>query len=101
MQQNLDNLIYDAKYGKLEDTNNRLNDLQIQDILGMVGKRCRQSTKERLVASLRVPLKFWKRYGIYSRLTLTDSGADYICGQSWNDEMRTLRECILHGLIGV
>ena len=100
MQTNLDHAIYDAKYGKLENTNLTLNESQIQDILRIVGNRCRQPTKERLVASLRVPLKFWKRYGIYSRLTLTENGANYICGQSWTDEMRTLRNCILHGLVG-
>lgn len=92
---NLDNLIYDAKYGKLENTNSRLNDAQIADILAMIGKGCRKTTKERLYGRLNVPLSLWKRYGIYSRLTLTENGADYICGQSWTDEMRTLRECIL------
>lgn len=92
---NLDNAIWEAKHGSIENTCSALNDAQINDILSMIGKGCRQKTKERLAYRLRVPLSLWKRYGIYSRMTLTEEGADYICGQSWTDEMRTLRECIL------
>jgi len=28
-------------------------------------------------------------------MTLDDKGAEYVCGQSWPDEMRTLRNCII------
>jgi len=72
-----------------------MTDKQKADILDMVGKHCRERTKERLARKLETPLFCWKRYGIYSRIVLNDDGAEYICGQSWNDEMRTLRECIL------
>jgi hypothetical protein len=92
MQQNLDNLIWDAL-----NTEGvfKLTEKQKADILAMVGNKCRQNTKERLERKINTPLFCWKRYGIYSRIVLTDKGADYICGQSWSDEMRTLRECIL------
>jgi hypothetical protein len=92
MQRNLDNLIYDAKHS---EGTFALTDAQKADILSMVGKGCRQNTKERLSRRLDLPLSCWERYGIYSRMTLNDKGAEYICGQSWPDEMRTLRECIL------
>jgi hypothetical protein len=92
---NLDRAIHDAKFGSIENTCNTLNDSQIDDILSMIGKGCRARTKERLAFRLRVPLSLWKSYGIYSRMTLTEDSAEYICGQSWTDEMRTLRECIL------
>jgi hypothetical protein len=92
MQRNLDNLIHNAKFSEGTFT---LNDAQKADILEMVGKGCRQNTKAKLARRLDVPLSCWERYGIYSRMTLNDTGANYICGQSWNDEMRTLRECIL------
>jgi hypothetical protein len=92
MQRNLDNLIYDAKH--LEGTF-ALTDAQKADILSMIGKGCRENTKSRLARRLELPLSCWERYGIYSRMTLNDDGANYICGQSWPDEMRTLRECIL------
>ena len=92
MQRNLDNLIYDAKHSEGTFT---LTDAQKADIYSMVGKGCRQKTKERLSRRLDLPLSCWERYGIYSSMTLSDDGANYICGQSWPDEMRTLRECIL------
>jgi hypothetical protein len=92
MQRNLDNLIHNAKFS---EGTFALNDAQKADILAMVGKGCRENTKAKLARRLEIPLSCWERYGIYSRMTLSDTGANYICGQSWNDEMRTLRECIL------
>jgi len=94
-QYNLDNAIYDAKYGVIENTSNTLNDKQREAFLSLIGKGCRKNTKEKLSLRLQVPLSLWKRYGIYSRVILTDNDVEYICGQSWTDEMRTLRECIL------
>ena len=92
MQRNLDNTIWECKH---KDSDYRLTDEAKADILRMIGKGCRENTKARLARRLELPLSCWERYGIYSRLILKDDGADYICGQSWNDEMRTLRECIL------
>ena len=93
-QYNLDNAIYDSYYRKANAIN-ALNDKQREAFLSLIGKGCRKNTKEKLSLRLQVPLSLWKRYGIYSRVILTDNDVEYICGQSWNDEMRTLRECIL------
>ena len=101
IQYNLDNAIYDAKYGTLENTSNILNDKQREAFLSLIGKGCRQNTKDKLKGSLKVPLSLWKRFGIYSRVILTNDDVEYICGQSWNDEMRTLRECILKDQIAI
>jgi hypothetical protein len=92
MQNNLDNLIWNAKHSNGDFA---LNEFQKAAILDIVGKGCRENTKARLARRLEIPLSLWERYGIYSRMTLTENGAGYICGQSWNDEMRTLRQCIL------
>jgi hypothetical protein len=101
VQYNLDNAIYDAKYGKLENTNSVLNDKQRNAFLSLIGKGCRKNTKEKLASHLKVALCMWKRFGIYSRVILTDDDVEYICGQSWNDEMRTLRECILKDQLAI
>jgi len=92
MDTNLDHLIHDAKF---KDGSLSLNVEQRADILRITGKRCRFETRERLAERLKLPLKYWERFGIYSRVVLNDTGAHYICGQSWNEEMRTLRDCIL------
>jgi hypothetical protein len=89
---NLDIVIHNAKFGGGVSA---LTEQQKSDILRIVGKGCRKTTKEKLSRRLELPLSLWKSYGIYSRITLDDKGADYICGQSWTDEMRTLKECIL------
>ena len=53
MQRNLDNLIHDAKFSEGTFT---LTDAQKADIYSMVGKGCRQKTKERLSRRLDLPL---------------------------------------------
>lgn len=93
-QYNLDSAIYDAIYRKV-DSIHALNEKQREAFLSLIGKGCRQSTKDKLDRRLQIPLSLWKRYGIFSRVILTDNDVEYICGQSWTDEMRTLRECIL------
>jgi hypothetical protein len=90
---NLYNLIHDAKF--TEGTFS-LTEAQKADIVAMVGKGCRSATKDKLARMLNLPLSIWQKHGIYSRVTLDDDGASYICGQSWPDEMRTLRDCMLN-----
>lgn len=92
MDTNLDHLIHDAKFKEGEYS---LTEKQKSDIFSFVGKGCRENTKAKLSRRLDVPLSLWERFGIYSRVVLNDTGAHYICGQSWNEEMRTLRDCIL------
>ena len=90
---NLYNLIHDAKF---TPGTYALTEEQQSDIVAMVGKGCRADTKHRLARMVSLPLSLWTKHGIYSRVTLDDEGASYICGQSWSDEMRTLRECMLN-----
>ena len=92
MQNNLSYAIYDAKHGSGQEF---LTEKQRFDILSFVGKGCRKNTKESLNRKLNFPLSLWKDYGIYTRIFLSESGAEYCCGQSWNEEMHTLRQCIL------
>ena len=64
-------------------------------IVALIGKGCRKDTKERLWRRLSLPLNLLQDHGIYRRLDITDNGCDYTCGQSWTDEMRVLRDCLL------
>jgi hypothetical protein len=91
--QNLSYAIYEAKH---KNGAEYLTEKQQAAILSFVGKGCRTNTKETIARRLRLPLSLWKDYGIYSRIMFNDQyGADYCCGQSWSDEMRTLRECMI------
>ena len=91
-EQNLSYAIYEAKH---KNGASHLTEVQQAAIVAFVGKRCRQSTISTLWRRMALPLSLWKDYGIYSRITLTNEGASYCCGQSWDDEMRTLRECMI------
>jgi hypothetical protein len=72
-----------------------LSHQQIDMIISMIGYRCRQDTKKRLKRRLALPLALLKNHGIYDRLMIGDRSIEYVCGQSWDDEMRVLRECLI------
>ena len=94
MNDNLSNRIWCAK-NNANDLSTILTEEEKSSIFKDISKGCRQSTKDKLSRRLNLPLSLWENYGIYSRMTFKNGESDYICGQSWNDEMRTLRECIL------
>jgi hypothetical protein len=90
---NLSHAIYEAKH---KGGTEYLTEAQQAAILDFVGKGCRSHTKETIARRLRLPLSLWKDYGIYSRIMFDDKyGASYCCGQSWNDEMRVIRGCMI------
>lgn len=92
MQDNLSNRIYDAKFNNGPQ---HLANSEVYGLLEIISSRCRKDTKAKLHDMLLLPLSNWTDYGIYRRVTFVNGQVDYICGQSWTDEMRTLRECIL------
>jgi hypothetical protein len=91
-QDNLSNRIWDAKNA---EGSQYLSESEQIALYSLLAKGTRQKTRERLARRVELPLAMWKSYGIYSRVTFVDGDVDYICGQSWTDEMRTLRECVL------
>jgi hypothetical protein len=91
-QDNLSNRIWDAKNANGAAC---LSDTEQVALFNLLAKGTRQKTRERLARRVELPLSLWKSYGIYSRVTFVSGDVDYICGQSWPDEMRTLRACIL------
>lgn len=85
--------------------NNSFNDLKMQltesdidAILAIIGKGCRDKTKNRLRSILTYAKSTIPAYGIFSRLYRDDTGMwEYCAGQSYADEIRILRESILNG----
>lgn len=83
-------------------TSNSFNDLKTQltesdidQIVALVGSRCGIKTLQRLRSILTYGPSSIKRYGPLERLHKTNGNWIYYAGQSYPDEIRTLRECIL------
>ena len=74
-----------------------LTDQDIEQILKIVGHRCRAKTVNRLESILRYGRHTIPSYGIFHRLIKFEYGWEYVAGQSYPDEIKTLRECILKG----
>lgn len=70
-----------------------LDDAQRWHVLAIIGKGCRKQTKETLERRLKY-VHLNKNYDIYTRL-IVEPQVQYVCGQSWSDEMRTLRQCLI------
>ena len=74
-----------------------LTESDIEQIVAIVGSRCRVKTVNRLRSILTYSKSLIGNYGIYSRLIRENGNWSYVAGQSYTDEIRTLRECILNG----
>lgn len=74
-----------------------LTEKDIEQILAIVGYRCRLKTFNKLKSILTYGPSTIPEYGIFSRLIKEGNAWEYVAGQSYSDEIRTLRECILKG----
>ncbi len=63
----------------------------------MVSKGCREKTKDRLKSICWYGLTNLKPKGIYDRIRFDHNGTRYNAGQSYTDEIRTIRELFLEG----
>lgn len=88
---NLRDAIFDAK-----NIGGTLTDWQQTELMALLGSGCRKDTKARLSRRLAVPLSLWPYYGIFERVTLSPI-VEYVPGQSYPDEIRTVRQLILEG----
>lgn len=75
-----------------------LTEGQKQSLYDLVAKGCRAKTKDRLASKIwNVPLSCWENCGRYERVYFNGDSASYCAGQSYPDEIRTLRELFLGG----
>jgi len=72
-----------------------LSEEEQQSLANLIGKKCRQRTKDNIEFALDIPLSLWRNYGIYGRVMFENGEAHYVAGQSYPDEIRTVREYIL------
>ncbi len=76
-----------------EKTNLSEND--IDQIVSILGYRCRVKTCARLRSVLTYSPSMIKSYGILDRLIKENNEWRYIAGQSYTDELKTVRDIIL------
>lgn len=79
------------------DLKTQLSEQDIDQIIGIIGHRCRVKTCNRLRSILTYSPSLVPTYGILERLTKENGGWSYCAGQSYPDEIKTLREIILKG----
>lgn len=78
------------------DLKTELTEQDIDSIVELLGYRCRVQTYNRLRARLKYSPSSVPVYGILERLTREESGRwEYCAGQSYPDEIRTVRNIIL------
>lgn len=71
-----------------------LTDEQKESFYNLVSKGCRQDTKSRLWNIINYNY-IYNRYGIYERVYFDGNVCRYCAGQSYTDEIRALRDCLL------
>ena len=73
----------------------KMNEKDKEEIFKILSSRCRQKTKELLALRLEKHLDLIPEYGILNRLIKEEHGWSYYAGQSYPDEIRTVRKIIL------
>jgi len=73
-----------------------LSSEQIYWLIDLLGKGCRQDTKDRLERRLSLT-SLMPNYGIYQRVFINKQTVEYCAGQSYPDEIRFIRQLILKG----
>lgn len=81
------------------DFKNQLTETDIEQIVSLIGKSCRIKTINRLRSMLTYGVNAIPSCGILNRLTKEKTGWFYCAGQSYPDEIRTVREIILKGSV--
>ena len=85
-QVSLSDVIYQQDY---------LSNEQIAELIGIIGYRCRFDTKDKLDRRLQHPALL-RNYGIFTRVIVSPM-VEYVAGQDYTAEIKTVRELILKG----
>lgn len=79
------------------DEKTKLTQVDIDQLVLLLTYRCRIKTTNSIRSILTYSPSLIPQYGIFNRLIKENDRWEYVAGQSYTDEMRTLRECILKG----
>jgi len=75
--------------------------LTTRDVINLttiIGKGCRQKTKDRIASCLTYSSSRLPNYGIFDRLMFEDFEWSYCAGQDYRAEIKTIRELIIKGV---
>jgi len=71
-----------------------LSEEEANSLHALVSNRCRENTKRELRYAISY-IPNIRSFGIYIRVLFRNGQAEYCAGQSYPDEIRTVRECLL------
>ena len=74
-----------------------LTEQDINQIIAVIGYRCRHNTLARLRSILTYGKRTIKSYGIFNRLIKSNGRWEYVAGQDYRSEIKTVRDCIIKG----
>lgn len=78
------------------DAKESLTDAEAENFVAVFGARCSDKTKRRLKSVVRYSVSGLPGLGIFERVRIRPEVA-YVAGQSYPDEIRTVRELIIKG----
>lgn len=84
-----------AKQINLNNHRDKLTEQDIDELVALIGHRCRHNTLRMLRAHLTYSVNAIPKYGILERVIKENGEWSYCAGQSYTDEIRTVREIIL------
>jgi len=74
-----------------------LTDAQKESFYNLISSGCRAKNKEKLYRVIfKDYMYFYRKYGIFDRVYFVGDICHYCAGQSYPDEIRTVRECLLN-----
>lgn len=88
---------YNMKQLNFNNQKTQLTENDIDQLISIIGYRCRIKTVQRMRSILTYSPSLIPEYGILNRLIKENDQWSYCAGQSYTDELRTVRECILKG----
>lgn len=77
----------------------QLTEQDVNELVSIITYRCRAKTTNRVRSILTYSPSLIPQYGIFNRLIKDNNRWEYVAGQSYPDEIKTLRDCILKGYV--
>lgn len=81
-------------FSYMVSNNIQLTEYEVELMIELLGYKCRLATIQKLRRKLSL-ISLLSNYSIFERIQFTDNDIQYFAGQSYPDEIRTIRQLIL------